>query len=73
MADNPIKSGVKAGKKNWMAKAFANSHGQFKAKAQKAGKSTGAYANAVLASPSASTKSKRQANLAKIGARYGGK
>ena len=32
--------------KHWMAKAFANSHGQFKAKAKAAGESTSAYAHA---------------------------
>jgi len=54
----------------WMEKAFANSHGQFKAKAHKAGKST----EAMAANPgkNASTKTKRQANLAKLGAKYGG-
>ena len=57
---------------HWMEKAFANSHGQFKAKAKKAGMSTGAFASKEAASPSASTKTKRQANLAKIGAKYGG-
>jgi hypothetical protein len=57
--------------KDWMEKAFANSHGQFKAKAKKAGESTAAFA----ANPGkgASTKTKRQANLAKLGARFGGK
>ena len=57
---------------HWMEKAFANSHGQFKAKAKKAGMSTGAFAKKEAASPDASTKTKRQANLAKIGAKYGG-
>lgn len=57
----------------WMQKAFANSHGQFKAKAKKAGMSTAAYANKVTKeSSTASTKTKRQANLAKLGAKYGG-
>ena len=56
---------------NWMESAFGNSHGQFKAKAKAAGKSTAAMA----ANPgkNASTKTKRQANLAKLGARFGGK
>lgn len=31
--------------KHWMAKAFGNSHGQFKAKAKRAGKSTSAFAH----------------------------
>jgi hypothetical protein len=56
---------------HWMEKAFANSHGQFKAKAKAAGKSTAEMA----ADPGegASTKTKRQANLAKIGMKYGGR
>ena len=33
-----------AGKKKWMKKAFANSHGQFKAKAEHAGESTAEFA-----------------------------
>lgn len=55
---------------HWMEKAFANSHGQFKAKAKAAGKTTAEMA----ANPgkNASTKTKRQANLAKLGAKYGG-
>lgn len=58
---------------HWMEKAFANSHGQFKAKAKKAGKSVAAEAAAVTKPGShASTKTKRQANLAKLGAKYGG-
>ena len=55
----------------WMEKAFANSHGQFKAKAKAAGKSTTAMAR--NPGKGASTKTKRQANLAKIGAKYGGR
>lgn len=59
---------------HWMEKAFANSHGQFKAKAKRAGKSVAAEAAAVTKPGShASTKTKRQANLAKLGAKYGGK
>lgn len=58
---------------HWMEKAFANSHGQFRAKAKKAGKSVAAEAAAVTKPGShASTKTKRQANLAKLGAKYGG-
>jgi hypothetical protein len=56
---------------HWMEKAFANSHGQFKAKAKAAGKSTAEMAS--NPGKNASTKTKRQANLAKIGARYGGR
>jgi len=52
--------------KKWIAEATKNSHGQFRKKATKAGKSTAAYANEVLKPGShASTKTKRQANLAK--------
>lgn len=55
--------------KHWMKKAFANAHGQFKAKAAKAGMSTAAYAEKESHDPNASTKTKRQANLAKMGMR----
>ena len=58
---------------HWMEKAFANSHGQFKAKAKAHGMSTQAYANKEAHDPNASTKTKRQANLAKLGAKYGGR
>jgi hypothetical protein len=57
---------------HWMQKAFGNSHGQFKAKAKRAGMSTEAYANKEANNPKASTHLKRQANLAKLGAKYGG-
>jgi hypothetical protein len=54
--------------KKWMSEAFANSHGQFKAKASKAGMSTKAFASKVLGKNShASTKTKRQAALAERG------
>jgi hypothetical protein len=54
--------------KHWMATAFVNSHGQFKAKAAKAGKSTAQFAAHALAAGShASTKTKRQAALAERG------
>ena len=56
---------------HWMQKAFANSHGQFKAKAKRAGKSTAEMA--AHPGKNASTKTKRQANLAKLGAKYGGR
>jgi hypothetical protein len=62
-----------AKKKNWIKKAFANSHGQFKAKADAAGMSTEAYAAHVASSPKASGKAKKQANLAKIGMKFSGK
>lgn len=57
---------------HWMQKAFANSHGQFKAKAHKAGMSTEAYAKKQKGNPKASTRTKRQANLAMLGAKFGG-
>jgi hypothetical protein len=63
--------GYAEGGGKWMQKAFSGSHGQFKAKAEKAGMSTGAYASKVAKSPSASTHEKRQANLAKLGMKYG--
>ena len=56
---------------HWMEKAFSHSHGQFKAKAKAAGKSTAAMA--AHPGKNASTKTKRQANLAKLGAKYGGR
>lgn len=60
--------------KKWMQKAFANAHGQFKAKAKKAGKSTASYAAQVTKKGSkATTKTKRQANLAKTAAKIRGK
>lgn len=60
--------------KYWMQKAFANAHGQFKAKAKKAGMSTGAYASKVTKEGSkATTKTKRQANLAKVAAKINAK
>jgi hypothetical protein len=54
--------------KKWMSKAFSNSHGQFKAKAERAGMSTKAFADKALgANSKASTKTKRQAALAERG------
>lgn len=58
---------------HWMEKAFANSHGQFKAKAKAHGMSTEAFAEKESHDPNASTKTKRQANLAKLGHRFGGR
>jgi hypothetical protein len=49
---------------HWMEKAFANSHGQFKAKAQKAGMSTAAYAAKEKGAPG---KLGKQARLARAG------
>lgn len=55
-------------KRHWMKQAFANAHGQFRAKAERAGQSTAAFARHVLAKGSAaSTKTKRQAALAERG------
>jgi hypothetical protein len=48
--------------KNWIADATANSHGQFKAKAKKAGMSTAKYAKKAKNSKDPVTA--RQANLA---------
>lgn len=53
-------------KKHWMAKAFSNSHGQFKAKAKAAGMSTAAYA---AKESGAKGKLGKQARLAKVGIR----
>lgn len=50
--------------KKWMAKAFANAHGQFKAKAQKAGMSTREYAEKEKSAPGRLGK---QARLALVG------
>jgi hypothetical protein len=50
--------------KKWMAKAFANSHGQFKAKAKAAGKSTAEYAREKEHAPG---RLGRQARLAEVG------
>ena len=49
---------------HWMEKAFANSHGQFKAKAKKAGMTTKQFA-----SKPHTGKTARQANLARQGMR----
>lgn len=58
--------------KNWIAGATANSHGQFKAKAQKAGMSTAAYAAKEAGAPG---KTGKQARLAQtlMGLSKGGK
>lgn len=47
--------------KHWMSKAFANAHGQFKAKAARAGKSTHEFAEE---KKSAGGRLGKQANLA---------
>lgn len=50
---------------NWIEKATANSHGQFKAKAKAAGMSTGAYASKVKSGKvKASPVTQKQAQLA---------
>ena len=51
---------------HWMEKAFANSHGQFKAKAKKAGMSTSAFAQK---EKGAGGKTGKQANLVRIAAK----
>lgn len=56
--------------KKWMSKAFANSHGQFKAKAAKAGESTAQFAKEHEHSPG---KLGRQARLAEMGMHHGAK
>lgn len=53
-----------AGKKKWMKKAFANSHGQFRAKAEHAGESTKEFANEKEHAPGLVGK---QARLAEAG------
>ena len=53
---------------HWMQHAVKRP-GAFKAKAEKAGMSTAAYARKVKNSPTASTRTKRQANLAQTFAR----
>ena len=50
--------------RKWMAKAFANSHGQFKAKAKAAGKSTREFAEE---KKDAGGLIGKQANLALVG------
>ena len=52
--------------KKWIAKAFANSHGQFKAKAKAAGESTSEYAHE---KERAKGKVGKQARLALVGMR----
>lgn len=55
-----------AASKKWIAKATAKNKGAFSAKAKKAGMSTHEYAEKVTAKGSkASTRTKRQANLAR--------
>ena len=50
--------------KHWMQKAFANSHGQFRAKAKAAGESTAEFANE---NKGAGGLLGKQANLSAIG------
>lgn len=50
--------------KHWMKKAFANSHGQFKAKAARAGKSTAKFAREKASAPGRLGK---EARLAEVG------
>jgi hypothetical protein len=53
-----------AGGGHWMQSAVKRP-GAFRAKAKRAGMSTSAYAKKVAADPHASTRTKRQANLAR--------
>jgi hypothetical protein len=57
--------------RKWMASAVKRP-GAFRAKAQRAGMSTAAYANKVRNDPHASTRTKRQAALARTFAKYRG-
>jgi hypothetical protein len=58
----------------WMKRAFSKNKGKFSGAAKKAGMSTRAYAAKVTRKGSkASTKVKREANLAKVGMRYASK
>ena len=52
---------VKPKRKRWMQKATANAHGQFRAKAERAGESTEAYAEKEKSAPG---KTGKQARLA---------
>lgn len=55
-----------ASKKNWIAGATKNAHGQFRRKAQRAGMSTDAYARRVLANKGRyDSRTVKQANLAR--------
>ncbi len=56
----------------WMQGAVKRP-GAFRAKAQKAGMSTAAYAKKVANDPNASTRTKRQAALARTFSKYRGK
>ncbi|HVA84928.1 MAG TPA: hypothetical protein VNF73_01290 [Candidatus Saccharimonadales bacterium] len=60
-----------AGKGNWMAGAVKRP-GAFRAKAKAHGESTQAYAKEVANDPRASTRTKRQAALARTFAKYRG-
>jgi hypothetical protein len=53
-----------AGKRKWMKEAFSGSHGQFKAKAEAAGKSTAEFAREKAHAPGRLGK---QARLALVG------
>ncbi len=62
-------------KEHWMQDAFSKNKGAFRKKAgvKKGEKLTEAKADKMENAKGASTKTKRQANLAKIGMKYGGK
>ena len=54
--------------KHWMKKAFANAHGQFKAKAEAAGKTTHEFAEEKSDAPG---KLGKEARLAEVGMKAG--
>lgn len=62
-------------KKNWMAEAFSKNKGAFRKEAglKKGEKMTVSKADKMEDAKGANTKTKRRANLAKIGMKYGGK
>lgn len=58
--------------KHWMQKAFANAHGQFKAKAKRAGMSTRAYAEKEKGPGHGKTGAQARLALAGMRAHHGG-
>lgn len=61
--------------KNWMEKAFSKNKGTLRKKAglKKGEKLSESKANSMEKAKGASSKTKKEANLAKIGMKYGGK
>ena len=64
-----------ADKEHWMKEAFSKNKGALRKKAglKKGEKLTESKAESMENAKGASTKTKRQANLAKVGMKYGGK